>query len=252
MVFEPQRFDRAPLFLSAFSPPTHDQGRPCPATVPQSCHYPAVSLSSGSPLPYSFYPAYAPSATTHRSSRTLSGACASPFPFCLFVVAIGCYPRFHCLLVRFQSPRSLRIGCASIFVRVISPVGRVSSKTPKNLRLHRRLALFCPRLSPLPFLSLPNPRLPPNPFFPFVRASAPAFPFPLFLVVSAISLTGLPNQGSAWFPPFLRWFQTASMRSSRRTYEKSLNSRITRIWYACAFTFRWILVIFHDFVDVLE
>ena len=42
-------------------------------------------------------------------------------------------------------------------------------------------------------------------FFPFLflfsRAFARAFPFSLFLFLGAISLTGLPNQGSAWLLP---------------------------------------------------
>ena len=66
--------------------------------------------------------------------------------------------------------------------------------------------LFCPRLSPLPLLLLPNLRLPPDPFslflFLLARASARALSFLFLPVVSAISLTGLPNQGSAWFLPF--------------------------------------------------
>ena len=87
--------------------------------------------------------------------------------------------------------------------RCTTPVERVSGKTPKNLRLHCWLALFCARLPPHSFMLLPNLRLPPDPFFPFTfpfaRASARAFHF--FSGVSAIALTGLPNQGSAWFLP---------------------------------------------------
>ena len=146
--------------------------------------------------------------TRHRSCRNSSGACASPFPFlfvCLFF--IGCYPRFSfvCFL-RFQSPRSLRIDCASVFVRVVSPVERVSGKTPKNLRLHRWLALFCPRLSPLPFLLLPNPRLPPDPLslflFLLARASARAFPFPFSPGCECHLTHWSPEPGQRVVPPF--------------------------------------------------
>ena len=109
-----------------FSPPLRYRGRPCPATVPQSCHYPAVSLSLGSPfspflhpgvsaerdhtpfvrtpsrrlrlLPFCpffpFNPAYPPSVTRHRSCRNSSGVCASRFPFVCLLFSIGCYPRF--------------------------------------------------------------------------------------------------------------------------------------------------------------
>ena len=45
---------------------------------------------------------------------------------------------------------------------------------------------------------------------------------------------------------FWRCRRSLARRSSRRTSDKSLNSRVTRIWYACAFTFREILVIFHN------
>ena len=73
----------------------------------------------------------------------------------------------------------------SVFVRVVSPVERVSGKTPKNLRLYRWLILFCPRLPRLPFLLLPNPRLSPDPLllplsFPF-PGFRPTFPFFLSL-----------------------------------------------------------------------
>ena len=201
------------MFLSAFPPPLRNRGRPCPATVPQSCLNPAVSLSFGSLLPNSFIPAYPPSATTHHSSGLPPQEITPPFPFplsfpsnpayppsvtrhrstgtlqelaplLLFVCCFpsGVTPDFFCLFVRFQSPRSLRIGCASVFVRVVSPVECVSGKTPKNLRLHRWLALFCPRLSPLSLLLLPN--LPASAgslslfLFLLARASARAFPFP--------------------------------------------------------------------------
>ena len=91
----------------------------------------------------------------------------------------------------------------SVFVRAVSPVERVSGKTPKNLRLYRWLVLFCPRLSPLPFLLLPNLRLSPDPlplplFFPS-QAYARPFPFSFPLVVKANLLTGLPDLVSAWF-----------------------------------------------------
>ena len=114
-------------------------------------------------------------------------------------------PIFLCLFLRFQSPRSLRIDCASVFVRVVSPVERVSGKTPKNLRLHRWLALFCPRLSPLPLLLLPNPRLSPDPFsfsFSFRAGFRPRFPFPFSPGCECLLTHWSPEPGQRVVPPF--------------------------------------------------
>ena len=141
------------MFLSDFSLPTRDRRRSFPATAFQSCHYPAMSLSFGSFFPRSFYLAYPPSTTTHCSSRTLSqGDYAFPFPqfilpgvsaerdktqfvqepfrslrlsfslvffgFFLSGVTLDSLVCFFCFL----SPRSLRIGCTSVFVRIFLPL----------------------------------------------------------------------------------------------------------------------------------
>ena len=105
----------------------------------------------------------------------------------------------------------------SVFVRVVSSVERVSGKTPKNLRLDRWLALFCPRLSPLPFLLLQNLRLPPDPFslFLFLLPGLPPelSPFP----GCECHLTHWsPEPGQRVVPPFLRWFHPASVVSRPR------------------------------------
>ena len=150
--------------------------------------------------------------------KTFRSLRLSFFPFCLLFY-IGCYPRFpFCLFVCFQGPRSLRIGCASVFVWVVSPVELVSGKTPKNLRLHRWLALFCPRLLPLPLLLLPSPRLPPDPLslipsFFFRPGFRPSFPFSFFLDCECHFTHWSPKAGQRVVPPFLQWFHTASAMS---------------------------------------
>ena len=66
---------------------------------------------------------------------------------------------------------------------------------PLSARGSRRFPFCCYRT--------PGFRRIPFPFsFFFLPGLPPELPLSFFPVVSAISLTGLPNQGSAWFPPF--------------------------------------------------
>ena len=91
---------------------------------------------------------------------------------------------------------------------------RVSGKTPKNLRLHRWLALFCPRLSPLSLLLLPNPcfRRILYPFsFSFRPGFRPSVPFPFSPGCECHLTHWSPEPGQCVVPPFLRWFHTASL-----------------------------------------
>ena len=158
--------------------------------------------------------------TRHCSTRTFQEL--APLLFLLFVSFVCSRvlpPISLCCFLRFHSPRSLRIGCASVFIRIVSPVERVSGNTPKNLQLQRWLALFRPRLSPLPFFLLPSPgfrRIPFSFSFYFCAGFRPCVPFSPFSGCEFHLTLWSPEPGQRVVPSFLRWLHTASNMPSQR------------------------------------
>ena len=201
--------------MQTHPPPLRNRGRPCPATALQSCLNPAVSLSlvPFSPIPSSrrirrvrphtirqdshlrrlrllpFLPLSSLLTRCTRRARQetvrqeLFRSLRLSFFFCLFFVFHRVLPPiFLCLFRSFPESEISEDRLSSVFVRVVSPVKRVSGKTPKNLRLHRWLAPFLPAaFAASPFVATEPPAS--AGFlalflFLFARASARAFPFP--------------------------------------------------------------------------
>ena len=194
---------------SVFPRPASPQDQPRLATslvVPNPALPPSVV-----PLfpPLFFYlstPAFPPSVTTHHSSWIPKEIAPPLFFFlCLFVSPSGVTPDSLLLFLSFPESEISEDRLPSVFVRVVSPVERGSGKTPKNLRLYRWLVLFLPAACAafLSFVATDCPAIAGSPFlypFPFLPGLSPDLSLFLFpLVVSANSLTGLPNLVSAWF-----------------------------------------------------
>ena len=161
-------------------------------------------------LPFSsffpFGPAYPPSVTRHRSCRNSSGACASPFPLCLFVVFHRVLPPiFLCLFLRFQSPRSLRIDCHQSLSGLFLPLS-VSPARPRrtfgytvgwpfSARDFRRFPFCCYRT--------PGFRRILYPFsFSFCPGFRPSFPFSFFPGCECHLTHWSPEPGQRVVPPF--------------------------------------------------
>ena len=151
-------------------------------------------------------PAFPPSVTTHHSRWTPKEIAPPLFFFlCLFVSPSGVTPDSpFVVFFRFQSPRSLRIDCPQSLSGLFLPLS-VAPARPRRTSGYTVGWSFSARgLRRFPFCCyrLPGYRRTPFPLplsFPF-PGFRPTFPFFLFpLVVSATSLTGLPNLVSAWF-----------------------------------------------------
>ena len=202
--------DLAPLFLIpsvSLPSPCVTAGSASPSDIPCRANPalpPSVVPLFPSLFSYLSTPAFPPSVTTHHSSWTSKEL--APLLFFSFVrlFPIGCDSRFPLLFLSFREPEISEDRLPSVFVRVVSPVERGSGKTPKNLRLYRWLVLFLPAAcAAFLFVATDCRAIAGSPFlypFPFLsRAFARPFPFSFPLVVSANSLTGLPNLVSAWF-----------------------------------------------------
>ena len=174
---------------SVFPRPALPQDQPRLATslvVPNPALPPSVVPLFPSLFSHLSTPAFPPSVTTHHSRWTLKELLPLLFFSFVCLFPIGCDPRFPFLLfLSFPESEISEDRLPSVCVRVVSPVERGSGKTPKNLQLYRWLVLFCPRLSPLPPLLLPNSRLSPDPFplplsfpFPGFSPDLSLFPFP--------------------------------------------------------------------------
>ena len=193
---------------SVFPRPASPQDQPRLATslvVPNPALPPSVVPLYPSLFSYLSTPAFPPSVTTHHSRWTLKEI--APLLFFSFVCLfpIGCDSRFpFCCFFRFQSPRSLRIDCHQSLSGLFLPLSEAPARP-------RRTSGYTVGWSFLPaacaaFLSFVATELPaiagsplPLPFSFPSRAFARPFPFSFPLVVSANSLTGLPNLVSAWF-----------------------------------------------------